>query len=52
MPKLLRARAPEDAEEERKIGKLAGSRHAPGRLDIPRPDHLFELAGTSHHQDR
>ena len=30
MPKLLCARAPEDAEEERKIGKLAGSRHAPG----------------------
>jgi transposase len=30
MPKLLRARAPEDAEEERKIGKLAGTRHAPG----------------------
>ena len=30
MPKLIRARVPEDAEEERKIGKLAGSRHAPG----------------------
>lgn len=30
MPKLLTARAPEDAEEERKIRKLAGSRHAPG----------------------
>lgn len=31
MPKLLRARAPEDpAEEESKIRKLAGSRHAPG----------------------
>lgn len=29
MPKLLRARAPEDAEEERKIRKLARSRHAP-----------------------
>ncbi len=30
MPKLLAARLPEDAEEERKIYKLAGSRHAPG----------------------
>lgn len=29
MPKLLRARAPEDAEEERKVSKLASSRHAP-----------------------
>ena len=29
MPKLLRARAPEDPEEERKVRKLAGSRHAP-----------------------
>lgn len=30
MPKLIRASQPEDAEEERKIRKLAGSRHAPG----------------------
>ncbi len=30
MPRLLRARQPEDAEEERKVRKLAGSRHAPG----------------------
>jgi transposase len=31
MPKLLRAGAPEDADEEQKIRKkLAGSRHAPG----------------------
>ncbi len=30
MPKLLRARAPEDPEEERKVRKLARSRHAPG----------------------
>ncbi|SBW22807.1 transposase [Candidatus Protofrankia californiensis] len=30
MPKLLYARPPVDAEEERKIRKLAGSRHAPG----------------------
>lgn len=30
MPKLIRARVPEDAEEERTIRKLAGSRHAPG----------------------
>ena len=30
MPKLLSARAPENAEEERKIRKLPGSRHAPG----------------------
>ena len=30
MPKLLNARAPEDVEEERKVHKLAGSRHAPG----------------------
>src|SRR5258705_4691024 len=30
MPKLLYARSPADAEEERKIRKLAGSRHAPG----------------------
>jgi DNA-binding CsgD family transcriptional regulator len=32
MPKLLRARQPEDTEEERKIRKLANSRHAPGDL--------------------
>ena len=30
MPKLLRARAPLDAKEERQVRKLAGSRHAPG----------------------
>lgn len=30
MPRLPRARRPEDAEEERKVRKLAGSRHAPG----------------------
>lgn len=30
MPKLLRARAAVDAEEERKVRKLAASRHAPG----------------------
>src|SRR5215212_5482540 len=30
MPKLLRARAPLDAVEERRVRKLAGSRHAPG----------------------
>jgi transposase len=29
MPRLLYARPPADAEEERKIRKLAGSRHAP-----------------------
>jgi transposase len=29
VPKLLRARAPQNAEEERKILKLARSRHAP-----------------------
>src|SRR5215210_7994392 len=30
VPKLLRARAPQNIEEVRKIRKLAGSRHAPG----------------------
>lgn len=30
MPKLLDAREPENAEEEKKVHKLAGSRHAPG----------------------
>ena len=30
MPKLLRARPPADATEERQLRKLAGSRHAPG----------------------
>jgi transposase len=30
VPRLLRVRRPEDAEEERKVRKLAGSRHAPG----------------------
>ena len=30
MPKLLRARAAVDAEEERTVRKLAASRHAPG----------------------
>ncbi len=29
MPKLLRARPPLDAKEERQVRKLAGSRHAP-----------------------
>jgi transposase len=29
MPKLLRARAPQDAAEEHKVRKLANSRHAP-----------------------
>ena len=29
MPKLLRARAPQDAAEEQKVRKLANSRHAP-----------------------
>ncbi len=30
MPKLLRAREPEDTEEEQKVHKLAGSRYASG----------------------
>ena len=30
MPKLLHARAPQDAAEEQKVRKLANSRHAPG----------------------
>lgn len=30
MPKLLRARAPQDSPEEQKVHKLANSRHAPG----------------------
>jgi transposase len=30
MPKLLHARPPRDAAEERQVRKLAGSRHAPG----------------------
>jgi transposase len=30
MPKLLAARAPRDAEEERDVRRLAGARHAPG----------------------
>jgi transposase len=30
MPKLLHARPPLDAKEERQVRKLAGSRHAPG----------------------
>jgi Homeodomain-like domain len=30
MPKLLRARASQDAAEEQKVRKLANSRHAPG----------------------
>ena len=30
MPKLLHARAPQDAAEEQKARKLANSRHAPG----------------------
>lgn len=30
MPRLLRARRPQDAEEKRKVNRLAGSRHAPG----------------------
>jgi len=30
MPKLLRARPPQDLVEERQVRTLAGSRHAPG----------------------
>jgi len=30
MPKLLHARPPQDADEERQVRQLAGSRHAPG----------------------
>src|SRR5689334_7874624 len=30
MPKLVRARPPTGADEERQVRKLAGSRHAPG----------------------
>ena len=30
MPKLLRARPPQDPEEERQVRQLANSRHAPG----------------------
>jgi hypothetical protein len=30
MPKLLRARAAQDAAQEQKVRKLANSRHAPG----------------------
>ncbi len=30
MPKLLQARPPRDVDEERRIRRLAGSRHAPG----------------------
>lgn len=30
VPKVLRARRPRDAAEERKVRKLAGARHAPG----------------------
>src|SRR5260370_720213 len=30
MPKILRARPPQDEAEEQKIRKLAGARHAPG----------------------
>jgi hypothetical protein len=30
MPKLLRARVPQDKAEEQKVRKLANSRHAPG----------------------
>src|SRR5690349_1583902 len=30
MPKLLRARPPLDAQEQRQVRKLAGSRHVPG----------------------
>jgi transposase len=30
MPKLLRARAPQDSAEEQRVHKLANSRHAPG----------------------
>ena len=35
MPQLLRAPEPEGSEEERKIHKLAGSRHAPGDWIFP-----------------
>jgi hypothetical protein len=30
MPKLLRARAPQDGVEEQRVRKLVNSRHAPG----------------------
>jgi transposase len=35
VPKLLTARLPDDADEVRKVRKLAGSRHAPGDWIFP-----------------
>jgi hypothetical protein len=35
MPQLLRAPEPEGSEEERKVHKLVGSRHAPGDWIFP-----------------
>ena len=47
VPKLLFAWAPKGAIEERKIRKLAGARHAAGRLDPQGSDHRVELGALS-----
>ena len=51
MPKLLRARPPLDAKEERQVRKLAGSRHAPGDW-IRRADGGPELGWPPNERDR
>src|SRR5215472_8842306 len=48
LPKLLFARPPQDATEERQVHQLAGSRHAPADSPPPRPADRAELAGTAH----
>ncbi len=47
MPELLSARAPENDEEERKIRKLAGNRHAL-ETDLARPHRLPQSARSTH----
>jgi hypothetical protein len=52
MPKLLRARAPQEIAEEQKVRKLANSRHAPADWINARSDDCPQLGWTSHQDDR
>jgi hypothetical protein len=51
MPKLLFARRPRDATEERMVRKLAASRHAPGDW-IQRARMIARSWDGAHHPDR
>jgi hypothetical protein len=52
MPKLLHARAPQDAAEEHKVRKLANSRHAPSDWIMRARMIGPQLGWASHHVNR